>query len=47
MPDLLIPLLLPFAGSALAALLPSNARNREAWLAAAVALAGIVALAAR
>ena len=47
MPALLIPLLLPFAGSALAALLPSNARNREAWLAAAVALAGIVALAAR
>ena len=47
MPDLLIPLLLPFAGSALAALLPSNARNREAWLAAAVALAGIVAMAMR
>ncbi|MCL4702215.1 MAG: monovalent cation/H+ antiporter subunit A [Burkholderiaceae bacterium] len=45
MPDLLIPLVLPFLGSAVAALLPSNARNREAWLAGAVALAGIVAMA--
>ena len=37
---LLIALLaLPFAGSAVAALLPANARNREAWLAGAVALA--------
>ena len=45
MPDLLIPLVLPFLGSAVAALLPSTARNREAWLAGAVALAGIVAMA--
>jgi len=35
---LLIILLLPFAGSVCAAFLPSNARNREAWLAAAVTL---------
>ena len=35
-------LLLPFIGSLLAALLPSNARNSEAWLAAAIALAGAV-----
>jgi multicomponent K+:H+ antiporter subunit A len=32
-------LALPFAGSLAAALLPANARNREAWLAGAVALA--------
>ncbi len=31
-------LLLPFAGSIVAALLPSNARNAEAWLAGAIAL---------
>jgi multicomponent K+:H+ antiporter subunit A len=37
---LLIALLgLPFAGSVAAGLLPANARNREAWLAGAVALA--------
>src|SRR5687767_15531878 len=30
---------LPFAGSIAAALFPANARNREAWLAGAVALA--------
>jgi len=35
---LLAVILLPFAGSLLAALLPANARNAEAWLAAAVAL---------
>src|SRR3954469_13525931 len=35
---LLIVLALPFAGSVAAALLPANARNREAWLAGAVAL---------
>ena len=45
MPELLIPLVLPFLGSAVAALLPSNARNREAWLAGAVALAGAVVMA--
>ena len=45
MHPLLIPLVLPFVGSVLAALLPSNARNREAWLAGAVALGGAVAMA--
>jgi len=40
--SLLILLALPFAGSVLAALLPANARNREAWLAGLVALAGTV-----
>src|SRR4029079_7788865 len=39
-PLLLLALALPFAGSLAAALLPANARNREAWLAGAVALAG-------
>jgi multicomponent K+:H+ antiporter subunit A len=34
-------LALPFAGSLCAALLPANARNAEAWLAGAVALAGL------
>mgnify|MGYP006174494749 CR=1 FL=1 len=39
---LLVALLcLPFAGSLCAALLPANARNAEAWLAGAVALAGL------
>jgi len=33
--------LMPFIGSLLAALMPANARNREAWLAAAVAVYGI------
>jgi multicomponent K+:H+ antiporter subunit A len=42
---LLTLLLLPFAGSLCAAFLPSNARNREAWLAGAVALACTVLLA--
>jgi len=36
---LLALLALPFAGSLAAALFPANARNREAWLAGAVALA--------
>ncbi len=35
-------LLLPFAGSLVAAFLPANARNAEAWLAGATALAGLV-----
>jgi len=41
--DLLLVLLigLPFAGSIAAALFPTNARNAEAWLAAAIALAGL------
>src|SRR5690554_2280564 len=38
---LLILILLPFAGSAIAAFLPANARNREAWLAALLALGGL------
>ena len=42
-PILLITLLaLPFVGSCVAALLRSNARNAEAWLAGAVALIGLV-----
>ena len=40
---LLIALLaLPFVGSIIAALLPVNARNAEAWLAGAVALAALL-----
>ncbi len=35
---------LPFLGSFFAALLPSNARNAEAWLAGAVALGGLALL---
>jgi multicomponent K+:H+ antiporter subunit A len=35
-------LVLPFAGSALAALFPPNARDAEAWLAGAVALGGLI-----
>ncbi len=45
MPDasLLVTILaLPFAGSVLAALLRHNARNTEAWLAGAIALAGLI-----
>ncbi len=38
-------LLLPFVGSLFAALLPSNARNAEAWLAGAVSLAATVLVA--
>ena len=34
-------LALPFAGSIVAGLLPANARNAEAWLAAAVSLTGL------
>ncbi|AMN45939.1 monovalent cation/H+ antiporter subunit A [Steroidobacter denitrificans] len=37
--------LLPFLGSACAAFLPSNARNAEAWLSGAVALACVVLIA--
>src|SRR5574340_1781225 len=37
--ELWLIVLLPFAGSVGAALLPANARNAEAWLAGAVALA--------
>ena len=39
---LLMIILLPFAGSALAACMPANARNREALLAAAVALSALL-----
>src|SRR3546814_14578277 len=35
-------LVLPFAGCLVAALLPVNSRNIEAWIAGAVALAGLV-----
>jgi multicomponent K+:H+ antiporter subunit A len=45
MPDqtlLLFLLVAPFAGSAVAGMLPANARNAEAWLSGAVALAGLV-----
>jgi len=38
-------LLLPFLGSICAALLPSNARNIEAWLAGAVSVASAVLVA--
>src|SRR5690554_7590849 len=41
---LLILTLIPFIGCALAAMLPVNARNQEAWLAAAIGLAGLVIL---
>ncbi len=44
--NLVLLLLLPFVGSAIAALLPANARNREAWLAGLVALAGTLITAA-
>ncbi len=37
---------LPFVGSCLAALLPSNARNAEAWLAGAVTFTGLALVAA-
>ena len=40
--SLLLILALPFAGSLLAAVLPANARNAEAWLAGLVALACVV-----
>jgi multicomponent K+:H+ antiporter subunit A len=39
-------LALPFAGSCLAALLRTNARNAEAWLAGAIALIGLTLVAA-
>ena len=39
---LLILTLIPFIGCFLAALLPVNARNREAWLSAAIALVGLI-----
>src|SRR5688500_4489646 len=39
---LAILLALPFAGSVAAMLLPVNARNAEAWLAGAIALAALV-----
>lgn len=42
---LLTLVLLPFAGSLIAACLPTNARNAEAWLSAAVTLVGMLILA--
>ena len=36
------PVLVPFLGSILAAVMPQNARDREAWLAMAVAAGGLV-----
>src|SRR3546814_16425304 len=39
---LILTLVLPFAGSLVAGFLPANSRNIEAWLAAAVALAGLI-----
>lgn len=42
---LIVVLALPFAGSCLAALFPSNARNAEAWLAGAVSLICLMLLA--
>ncbi len=39
---LIVALTLPFAGAIIAALLPSNARNAEAWLAGAIALAILI-----
>ncbi|WP_046863066.1 monovalent cation/H+ antiporter subunit A [Microvirga massiliensis] len=41
---LLAVLVLPFVGSFVAALLPTNARNVEAWLAGTIALAGVVGM---
>ena len=40
---LLTLILTPFIGSAIAACLPADARNRQAWLAGAVAVAGLLA----
>ncbi|MFA7503402.1 MAG: monovalent cation/H+ antiporter subunit A [Burkholderiaceae bacterium] len=40
---LLVIVLAPFVGSVIAALLPADARNREAWLAGFVAFIGLVA----
>ena len=39
---LLTLILIPFIGCVIAAFLPVNARNREAWLAAAIALVGLI-----
>ncbi|MEB2318632.1 MAG: monovalent cation/H+ antiporter subunit A [Pseudomonadota bacterium] len=39
---LLVIVLAPFVGSVIAALLPANARNREAWLAGFIAFIGLV-----
>ncbi|THF61878.1 monovalent cation/H+ antiporter subunit A [Pseudothauera nasutitermitis] len=43
-PEYLLPLLvlLPFIGSVIAACMPSDARNREAWLAGGVSLCGLL-----
>ena len=39
---LLTLILIPFIGCVIAAFLPVNARNREAWLAADIALVGLI-----
>lgn len=39
---LILLIALPFVGSLIAALLPTNARNAEAWLAGAIALSGLL-----
>jgi multicomponent K+:H+ antiporter subunit A len=44
---LLLLLVLPFAASVVAAILPTNARNAEAWLAGGVAFAGLILAGAR
>jgi multicomponent K+:H+ antiporter subunit A len=43
---LIAALALPFIGSCLAALLPANARNAEAWLAGTVSLISLALVAA-
>ncbi|MDX3775270.1 monovalent cation/H+ antiporter subunit A [Chromatiaceae bacterium AAb-1] len=40
--SLVILILLPFIGSLIAACMPANARNREAWFAAFIALCGVL-----
>jgi multicomponent K+:H+ antiporter subunit A len=42
---LLAVIVLPFLGSFVAALLPTNARNAEAWLAGAITLSGLLMIA--
>ena len=40
--QLLLLILLPFACAVLAAAMPANARNREAWLAGGTAVVGLL-----
>lgn len=39
---LLLLILMPVVGSIIAALMPTNARNREAWLAGGIAFVGLL-----